>query len=190
MRFKLAKVWIMIRIPCFILLLCDRQPHIRGSPRITCRRETAAHRDLRRNRRGSVRFDLGLIKTCTHETCGQIAGENFIRLDLIEPYQAQRRPTVASGLHLSFKWKQVISRSPQILLKGTETVCHVCREKKQKVWTEIDAQAWRLTPGKQAQLKRSIKVWMLWRRQELPAKHHHAHTPRMARSIPNPDVQW
>lgn len=64
------------------------------------------------------------------------------------------------------------------------------RGKKEKAWTEIDAQTRRLTPEKQTRLKRSIKVWMLWRRQESAAKHHHAHTPPSSRSIPNPDVQW
>lgn len=123
------KVWIRIGIFCFIVLFCDGKPHIRGSPRLPCRRETAAHRALHRNRRSSVRFDLGLIETCAEETCGQIAGENFIRPDLIEPYRVQKRPMVASGLHPSFRWKQVISRGPQIRLKGTETVCHVCRRK-------------------------------------------------------------
>lgn len=59
----------------------------------------------------------------------------------------------------------------------------------EKLWTEIDAQAGRSTPGAQARLKRSIKVWILWRRQERAARHH-AHTPRTGGSIPNPDVQW
>lgn len=61
---------------CFLLLFL----HIKGS-RPDQMNDTAIiiRRDAFRNMFVSSRFDPKLIETCVQETCGQLAGENFIR---------------------------------------------------------------------------------------------------------------
>lgn len=57
-----------------------------------------------------IQFNLKLIETCVLETHGQISKDNEIRRDLIELYRAMKKPTMASALHLSPEWRQVIGK--------------------------------------------------------------------------------